>query len=158
MRVQENYSIISNQFKNRHHIKQYFKSGEANSAPLETLGNERKLLKEVIQDYESRDVYNVDETALYWNLEPSKTLSDHFISGTKKSKDRVTIVLTCNADGSDKLTPLFIHKWQTPRVLRGIKKDDLPYEEDIQYNEITSSFSSQYSNDLNNKSFKRLND
>ncbi|CAJ0634571.1 1556_t:CDS:2, partial [Entrophospora sp. SA101] len=113
-------------FKNRHHIKQYFKSGEANSAPLETLGNERKLLKEVIQDYESCDVYNVDETALYWNLEPSKTLSDHFISGTKKSKDRVTIVLTCNADGSDKLTPLFIHKWQTPRVLRGIKKDDLP--------------------------------
>lgn len=113
-------------FKNRHHIKQYFKSGEANSAPLETLENERELLKEVIQDYESCDVYNVDETALYWNLEPSKTLSDHFISGTKKSKDRVTIVLTCNADGSDKLTPLFIHKWQTPRVLRGVKKDDLP--------------------------------
>ena len=49
-------------FKSRYHIKQYFKSGEANSAPLETLENERESLKELIQDYELCNVYNVDET------------------------------------------------------------------------------------------------
>lgn len=65
-------------------------------------------------------------SALFWNLEPSKTLSDHYISGTKKSKNRITVVLTCNADGSHRLPALVIHKWQTPRVLKGIKKDDLP--------------------------------
>lgn len=48
------------------------------------------------------------------------------ISGTKKSKNRVTIALTCNASGDHKLPPLFIHKSKTPRVLRGIDKDGLP--------------------------------
>uniref|UniRef100_U9TFZ1 HTH CENPB-type domain-containing protein n=1 Tax=Rhizophagus irregularis (strain DAOM 181602 / DAOM 197198 / MUCL 43194) TaxID=747089 RepID=U9TFZ1_RHIID len=113
-------------FKKRYNIKQFIKAGEANSAPLETLEEERVALQEIIEQYDLRNVYNVDETALFWNLEPSKILSDHYISGTKKSKNRITIVLTCNADGSHKLPALVIHKWQTPRVLKGIKKDDLP--------------------------------
>ncbi|EXX53370.1 hypothetical protein RirG_244550 [Rhizophagus irregularis DAOM 197198w] len=102
------------------------RAGEANSAPLEILEEERKILQEIIKQYDPCNVYNVDETALFWNLEPSKTLSDHYISGTKKSKNRITVVLTCNADGSHKLPALVIHKWQTSRVLKGIKKDDLP--------------------------------
>ena len=53
-------------------------------------------------------------------------LSDHHISDTKKSKNQITVVLTCNADGSHKLLLLVIYKWQTPRVLKGIKKEDLP--------------------------------
>ena len=65
-------------------------------------------------------------SALFWNLEPSKMLSDHYISVTKKLKNCITVILTCNANRSHKLSPLVIHKWQTPRVLKGIKKDDLP--------------------------------
>uniref|UniRef100_U9SS30 DDE-1 domain-containing protein n=1 Tax=Rhizophagus irregularis (strain DAOM 181602 / DAOM 197198 / MUCL 43194) TaxID=747089 RepID=U9SS30_RHIID len=50
------------------------RAGEANSAPLETLEEERKILQEIIEQYDPCDIYNVDET------EPSKTLSDHYIS------------------------------------------------------------------------------
>ena len=65
---------------------------------------------------------------MYWELEPSKTLSTGPFSGTKKSKNRVTILLTFNATGSIKLPALFIHKYQTPRDLKGIDKSKLPVD------------------------------
>ncbi|CAB4490048.1 unnamed protein product [Rhizophagus irregularis] len=49
-------------FKKRYNIKQFIKAGEANSAPLETLEEERVALQEIIEQYDLRDVYNVDET------------------------------------------------------------------------------------------------
>ncbi|CAJ0634140.1 5653_t:CDS:2 [Entrophospora sp. SA101] len=49
-------------FKARYNIKQYNKAGEANSAPLETLNDERVILREVIGEYDLCDVYNIDET------------------------------------------------------------------------------------------------
>lgn len=52
-------------FKKRYNIRQINKAGEANSAPLETLEEERKILQEVIEQYDLCDVYNVDETGKY---------------------------------------------------------------------------------------------
>ncbi|GBC15082.2 CENP-B homolog protein 2-like [Rhizophagus irregularis DAOM 181602=DAOM 197198] len=109
-------------FKRRHNLKEYIKWGEAKSAPLETLDEERGILREIIKDYDLNDVFNCDETGLYWDLEPSKTLAQGPLSGTKKSKKRVTLLLTCNATGTEKLKPLFIHKYQNPRALNGKKK------------------------------------
>jgi hypothetical protein len=62
--------------------------------------------------------------ALFWQLEPSKTLAQGPVTGTKKSQNRVTILLTCNATGEDKLKALFIHKYKNPRPLRGITVED----------------------------------
>ncbi|CAB5092568.1 unnamed protein product [Rhizophagus irregularis] len=56
-------------------MKEYVKWGEAASAPLETLNEERQKLREIIKDYDLNDVFNCDETGLYWDLEPSKTLA-----------------------------------------------------------------------------------
>lgn len=49
-------------FKQRHNLKEYVKWGEAKSAPLETLEDERKNLHEIIKDYDLNDVFNCDET------------------------------------------------------------------------------------------------
>jgi hypothetical protein len=65
-------------------------------------------------------------SGLYWDLEPSKTLAQGPLSGKKKSKKRVTLLLTCNATGTEKLKPLFIHTYENPRILRGKKKEELP--------------------------------
>ncbi|GBC31133.2 CENP-B homolog protein 2-like [Rhizophagus irregularis DAOM 181602=DAOM 197198] len=75
-------------FKQRHHLKEYVKWGEAKSAPLETLEEERRKLREIIKNYDLNDVFNCDETGLYWDLEPSKTLAKGPLSGKKKSKKR----------------------------------------------------------------------
>ena len=37
-------------------------------------------------------------------------------------------MLTCNATGIEKLTPLLIHKYRNPRPLNGINKDSLPVD------------------------------
>jgi hypothetical protein len=42
---------------------------------------------------------------------------------TKQSKDHVTILFTCNSTVTEKLRPLFIHKYETPRVLKNINKN-----------------------------------
>jgi len=48
--------------------------------------------------------------------------------GAKKDKPRVLLLLTTNADGSDKRKLLFIHRTKTPRVFRDAKinPDNLP--------------------------------
>ncbi|CAB4437326.1 unnamed protein product [Rhizophagus irregularis] len=116
---------ISN-FKKCHNMKEYVKWGEAASAPLETLNEERQKLRKIIKDYDLNDGFNCDETGLYWDLEPSKTLARGPLSGKKKSKKRVTILLTYNVTGTEKLTPFFIYTSKNPRALKGKKKDDLP--------------------------------
>jgi DDE superfamily endonuclease len=59
-------------------------------------------------------------------MRPNHTISNGPVAGTKQSKDRVTVLLTCNATGSEKMRPLFIHKYENPRALRGISKNTLP--------------------------------
>ncbi|CAJ0638583.1 2558_t:CDS:2 [Entrophospora sp. SA101] len=65
---------------------------ESTSAPLDQLPEERERLQNLISNYSLCDVFNCGETDLYWNTEPSKTLATNKISGTKNSKNRVTIL------------------------------------------------------------------
>ena len=107
-------------------MQQYTRCGEANSAPLEDLHQQCIELQELLAEWDLDNVYNCDETALYWKLEPSKTLARHAIPETQKLKDRVTIMLACNATGTSKLMPIFIHKYKNPRCMDNIKHSDLP--------------------------------
>jgi len=113
-------------FKKRNNIKQYRITGEANSAPVEDLSTYRQELQSLISQYNLEDVYNADETALYWKLEPSKSLARGPVSGVKKPKDRITIMLACNLTGTHKLPAVFIHKYKNPYCIRHVNKKTLP--------------------------------
>ena len=115
-------------FKKRHNLKQYVIHGEAASAPLKDLETMRENLRQILKEYSPQDIFNCDETGLFWKMKPCRTISNEQTSGKKQSKDRVTILLTCNATGSEKLTPLFIHKYENPRVIKNIDKRTLPVE------------------------------
>jgi len=115
-------------FKKRYSISAFNKHGESQSAPIKEIPKMREDLKAVIKQYQPDDVFNCDETGLYWKMEPTRGLSTGPLSGTKQSKDRITILLTCNATGTEKLIPLFIHKYQNPRPLNGISKSSLPVD------------------------------
>lgn len=112
-------------FKHRYSIKEHNKHGESQSAPIEQIPEMREKLKDVLKNYRKEDIFNCDETGLYWKMEPNRGLSTTPISGLKLNKERVTVLLTCNATGTEKLIPLFIHKCENPRPLRGIKKSSL---------------------------------
>ena len=113
-------------FKKRHNLKQYNIHGEAASAPLQNLDAMRENLRQTLKNYAPEDIFNCDETGLFWKVKPNRTISNGPVAGTKQSKDRVTVLLTCNATGSEKMHPLFIHKYENPRALRGINKNTLP--------------------------------
>ncbi|GES72942.1 tigger transposable element-derived protein 6-like [Rhizophagus clarus] len=50
--------------------------GEAASAPLEKLDEFREELQDLIRRYSLDDVFNCDETGLYWKIEPKRTISN----------------------------------------------------------------------------------
>ena len=70
-------------FKQRNGLKKVKFSGEANSAPIETLPEERVRLRALLAKYNKEDIYNADETGLFFRMEPNQTLSTGAISGRK---------------------------------------------------------------------------
>jgi hypothetical protein len=102
-------------FKQRHKICLRTIHGEAASVDQAVVSVGREKLLEALSGYQLRDIYNMDETGLFFRLEPNKTLATGPVSGTKKCKQRISVALCANADGSDKLKPLVIGKAARPR-------------------------------------------
>ncbi|GFU78965.1 tigger transposable element-derived protein 1 [Trichonephila clavipes] len=74
------------------------------------------------RDYSADEVFNADETGLYWKKLPNRTSiakDEKTASGHKASKDRVTLLLCINASGDRMLKPLLINKSLRPRALKG---------------------------------------
>lgn len=110
-----------NSFKSRHGIKLRTLHGEAGS--LNEIEIQQMLLEicEKISEYDPNDVFNFDETALFYRLQPNKTLSSKPMPGKKKNLERITVCLCTNASGSKKLSPLIIGKHARPRCLKNIR-------------------------------------
>jgi hypothetical protein len=112
-------------FKKRHGIRSYILHGESNSAPLDNLPEARSMLQDIISQYDLDDVYNADETGIFYRLLPNRTLSTTQTSGTKKNKEQITILLACNSTGSHKIKPLVIGKAARPMTLRSLNMNNL---------------------------------
>ena len=63
---------------------------------------------------------------IFFRLEPDHTLATRRLSGWKKSKERLSIALCSNADGSHKLPPLVIGKYAKPRCFKNVNIGNLP--------------------------------
>lgn len=57
----------------------------------------------------------MDETGLNYRAQPRKSLAKEAASGGKDAKDRITVGLTVNSDGTHRVRPLIIHKAKKPR-------------------------------------------
>ena len=71
-------------FKQRNGLHKINYSGEANSASLTTLSEERSWLQRLLANYNKENIYNADETGLFYWMELNQTLSTSAISGQKK--------------------------------------------------------------------------
>ncbi|GFV05345.1 tigger transposable element-derived protein 1 [Trichonephila clavipes] len=79
-----------------------------------------ELAKIIDGDYSADQVFNADETGLYWKKLPNRTYITKNCKWTyKESKDRVTLLLCRNASGDRMLKPLLINKSLRPRALKG---------------------------------------
>lgn len=108
-------------FKARHDIVAKVISGEA--ASVDPVATSSWLLtnQEVLDKYELSDIYNADETGLFYEMLPSKTLDlkGQKCHGGKLSKRRVTILLCASMDGTDKRPLLVIGRSKKPRCFKG---------------------------------------
>ncbi|CAB4397028.1 unnamed protein product [Rhizophagus irregularis] len=69
-------------FKKRYGLRQFKKQGEASSAPsTESLEIDRLALQQFLESYNPENIWNGDETGLFWKMEPSRVLAHGPISG-----------------------------------------------------------------------------
>ncbi|OAD67264.1 hypothetical protein PHYBLDRAFT_118494, partial [Phycomyces blakesleeanus NRRL 1555(-)] len=76
--------------------------GEAGSTDIESLQIDKASIKEKIEAYSACDIYNFDETALFYTTLPRTTISRQKFSGWKENKKQLTVDPLCNANGTDK--------------------------------------------------------
>lgn len=116
-------------FKNRYGIVYKQVSGEAASVNTNDVECwKTSVLPQIMKRYASRDIFNVDEFGLFFKLMPNKTFAvkGEKCTGGKLSKDRVTVLIGGNADGTEKIKPLVIGKSRNPRSFSNMQS--LPCE------------------------------
>lgn len=116
-------------FKSRENITFTRICGEKASADF---GDAQEWIESSIPDliieYDPKDVYNADESALYYRALPTGTLAADGDTpiGIKLLKQRITVLFICNMDGSDKHIYV-IGKSAKPRCFRHVKNLPIPY-------------------------------
>lgn len=131
----ENTFVASNgwfdNFKRRFGIRILTISGEKLSADLTHITPFiHRLLGQMLEmNISENKLYNADESGLYFRMLPTKTYAiatEKSAPGRKTPKERITFMLTANADGSHKVKPLVIGKSKKPRCFKGFN-NPLPY-------------------------------
>ncbi|XP_066970877.1 tigger transposable element-derived protein 1-like [Macrobrachium rosenbergii] len=118
-------------FKSRANLHNLKLHGEAASADQEAADIFSSYLAEIIRDggYTADQVFNVDETGLFWKRMPGHTYvskEEKRAPGHKVIKERLTLLLGSNASGDFKIRPLSVYLAENPRPLKGIFKPQLP--------------------------------
>ena len=100
------------------------------SVSIEDKNNCREEIMNVIREYHPDNVYNADETSLYFRMMPIKNLVEASESyhGIKRDKERVTILAMTNSTSTYKNRLIMIGKSKTPCCLKNINKQYLPLE------------------------------
>lgn len=119
-----------NRWKVRHGITSKIMCGEGNSVDKEVVHDwiEHRL-RGVLQMYNQEDIFNVDESALFWRMLPCRTLAfkSEKVYGGKSSKERVTFLVGSSMAG-EKLALLVIGKFKNPRCFRHVSRLPINYQ------------------------------
>lgn len=117
-------------FKERHDIVGRAVCGEAMSVDREAalLWVETNV-GQLLEKYSPKDLFNADETALFYQMLPQKILAlkGERCQGGKQSKVRVTVLLCANMDGTEKVPALVVGKSASPRCFKGKRKLQVSY-------------------------------
>lgn len=85
-----------------------------------------KKFKQLVIDegYVAQQVFNCDETGLFWKKMPRRTFitqEEKKMPGHKPMKDRITLALCANASGDCKIKPLLVYHSKNPRAFEAHK-------------------------------------
>ena len=118
-------------FESRHDIVLRKIAGEEGSVSEEKLHDWTfKQLPDLLEEFSPDDIFNADETGLFWKCLPDKSLSlkgERCIGG-KRSKDRITVLVCANMSGSEKLPLLVTGRFAKPRCFKNARTILVQYE------------------------------
>ncbi|GFX12720.1 tigger transposable element-derived protein 6 [Trichonephila clavipes] len=102
---------------------------ESSSVDINVCSKWQNSLSDLIKEYESRNIFNTDETGLFFKCLPEKafTFKKEKCHRGKHSNERLTILLAVNMDGSEKIIPLVIGKSAKPWCFKSIKSFSTKY-------------------------------
>ena len=99
------------------HCSETFRTGfhgDSDSANVTKVATGRQQLKRLLGDYDPAAIYNFDDTGLFYKFGSNRTLATGPVSGTKASKERITVGLATNATGTLKLKPVVVTNNRPP--------------------------------------------
>ncbi|GFQ91990.1 tigger transposable element-derived protein 1 [Trichonephila clavata] len=117
-------------FKKRHSLRNLKLKGEQATADTDAARQYPQKFAEIIaaKSYTPDQVFNADESGLYWKKMPEKTfIAKHSksVPGHKTAKDRITILFCSNVSGDYIMKRLVINKSKQPRSFKGININNL---------------------------------
>ena len=118
-------------WKKREGIKYKRAHGEKGSANTELAANWiSNEIPKLLEEYSPKDIYNADETGLYYRAMPdgSLTFRSENLVGSKRAMDRITVLCCANMTGEHKMELLVIGKSAKPRCFKGVSMSSLPVQ------------------------------
>ncbi|KAK0579627.1 hypothetical protein LWI29_028873 [Acer saccharum] len=112
-------------FKARHGIKSYQCFGESGSVVMKNIENALPGIQAKLDQFHWKGIYNMDETGLFVRSEVDHSLATKQLEGRKKDKERITIAVCCNGDGSYKVPLWVIGKYANPRCFKHVNMSNL---------------------------------
>ncbi|XP_045127730.1 tigger transposable element-derived protein 1-like [Portunus trituberculatus] len=117
-------------FKKRYEVKYAQKHGESRSADEETARTYPEIFQRLVTEggYSHDQIFNCDETGIYWKRAPKSVLiakNERQARGVKPSKGRITVLFTANASGDCLMKPQVIYRSAKPRAYKNCNMNQL---------------------------------
>jgi hypothetical protein len=112
-------------FKQRHQMRLHRRFGKSGATDTEIIEESLPRICTILDKYALADIYNMDETGLFYRMQADNSLATRRLKGRKQNKEHITITVCYNADGSDKLPLWIIGKSFCPRCFKNINIDNL---------------------------------
>ena len=107
-------------FKKRWNLRIIKSHGESGDADMVAVAQELPDIQNVIEKYDRKDISNANECGLFYKLAPDTTVATKGLPGWKKMKDRITLLICANDEGSEKMELMIIGNALRPRPFKKV--------------------------------------
>lgn len=99
-------------------LKSYCSNGEAFEADQDLIYKELSNLQNFLSVYDAKNTFNANAFCLQNRIASDRTIATQLVLGRKKQKNKLTVLIFCNADGPKKFELNFIGTSQRPRSFK----------------------------------------
>ena len=110
-------------WKKRFNVRMVKICGESGDVCGETVESWLERLPEIVRGYKKENIFNMDETGVFWKALPDRGFGEKS-KGGKKSKHRIAVAFASAAGTKEKA--VVVWNAETPRCLKRFDKSVLP--------------------------------